>query len=80
MDPLRERKLLLHASEIRKLIGYTAQKGYTLVPLALYLKNGKVKVSLAVARGKKDYDKRDAMLERAAKRDIEREFRGKMKY
>ena len=80
VDPLRERKLLLHASEIRKLIGYTAQKGYTLVPLALYLKNGKVKVSLAVARGKKDYDKRDAMLERAAKRDIEREFRGKMKY
>ncbi|NLZ49039.1 MAG: SsrA-binding protein SmpB [Clostridiales bacterium] len=80
VDPLRERKLLLHASEIRKLIGYTAQKGYTLVPLALYLKNGRVKVSLAVARGKKNYDKRDSMLERAAKRDIEREFKNKMKY
>ncbi|HCW03644.1 MAG TPA: SsrA-binding protein [Clostridium sp.] len=80
VDPLRDRKLLLHGDEIRKLIGYTAQKGYTLVPLALYLKNGRVKVSLAVARGKKNYDKRDAMLEKAAKRDLEREFKDKMKY
>ena len=80
VDPLRDRKLLLHGDEIRKLIGYTAQKGYTLVPLALYLKNGRVKVSLAVARGKKYYDKRDAMLVKAAKRDLEREFKDKMKY
>ncbi|WP_139904969.1 SsrA-binding protein SmpB [Clostridium thermarum] len=80
VDPLRERKLLLHTEEIRKLIGYTTQKGYTLIPLSLYLKNGRVKVHLAVAKGKKDYDKRDAMLEKAAKRDIEREFKGKMKY
>jgi SsrA-binding protein len=79
-DPLRERKLLMHKDEIRKLLGYTTQKGYTLVPLALYLKNGRVKVSVAVAKGKKDYDKRDSMLEKAAKRDIEREFKDRAKY
>ncbi|GAA0122710.1 MAG: SsrA-binding protein SmpB [Clostridium argentinense] len=76
-DPLRERKLLLHKYEIEKLLGYTTQKGYTLVPLSLYLKDGKVKVNLAVVRGKKDYDKRDAMLERAAKRDIDRQMKEK---
>ncbi|WP_163192102.1 SsrA-binding protein SmpB [Clostridium thermarum] len=80
VDPLRERKLLMHAEEIRKLIGYTTQKGYTLIPLSLYLKNGRVKVHLAVAKGKKDYDKRASMLEKAAKRDIEREFKDRMKY
>ncbi|WP_291582207.1 SsrA-binding protein SmpB [Clostridium sp. UBA6640] len=78
-DPLRERKLLLHKYEIEKLLGYTAQKGYTLVPLSLYLKDGKVKVNLAVVRGKKDYDKRDAMLEKAAKRDIDRQMKEKYK-
>jgi SsrA-binding protein len=76
-DPLRDRKLLLHSEEIMKLAGYIAQKGYTLVPLSLYLKNGRVKVALGVARGKKDYDKRDAMLEKAAKRDIDREMKEK---
>lgn len=76
-DPLRERKLLLHKYEIEKLLGYTAQKGYTLVPLSLYLKDGKVKVNLAVVRGKKDYDKRDVMLEKAAKRDIDRQMKEK---
>ncbi|ARC86542.1 SsrA-binding protein [Clostridium argentinense CDC 2741] len=76
-NPLRERKLLLHKYEIEKLLGYTAQKGYTLVPLSLYLKDGKVKVNLAVVRGKKDYDKRDAMLEKAAKRDIDRQMKEK---
>lgn len=76
-DPLRERKLLLHKYEIEKLLGYTTQKGYTLVPLSLYLKDGKVKVNLAVVRGKKDYDKRDAMLEKAAKRDIDRQMKEK---
>lgn len=76
-DPLRDRKLLLHSEEIMKLAGYIAQKGYTLVPLSLYLKNGRVKVALGVARGKKDYDKRDAMLEKAAKRDIDREMKDK---
>lgn len=79
-DPLRDRKLLMHKDEIRRLLGYVSQKGYTLVPLSLYLKNGRVKVSIAVAKGKKDYDKRDSMLEKAAKRDIEREFRDRQKY
>ncbi|MDT8717888.1 SsrA-binding protein SmpB [Clostridium sp. 19966] len=80
VDPLRDRKLLMHKEEIRKLIGYTAQKGYTLVPLSLYLKKGRVKVSIAVAKGKKDYDKRDAMLEKAAKRDIDRQLKERSKY
>lgn len=79
-DPLRERKLLLHKSEISKLIGFTAQKGYTLVPVSLYLKNGRVKVQLAIARGKKDYDKRDSMLEKEAKRDIDRQIKERAKY
>ena len=79
VDPLRERKLLLHKSEIRRLIGYTSQDGYTLVPLSLYLKDGKVKVALGVCKGKKNYDKRDAMLEKAHKRDIEREFKERMR-
>ena len=79
VDPLRERKLLLHKSEIRRLIGYTSQEGYTLVPLSLYLKEGKVKVALGVCKGKKNYDKRDAMLEKAHKRDIEREFKERMR-
>lgn len=78
-DPLRERKLLLHKGEIEKLLGYTSQKGYTLIPLSLYLKDGKVKVNLGVCRGKKDYDKRDAMLEKAAKRDIDRQMKERMK-
>lgn len=79
-DPLRPRRLLLHKSEISRLIGYTAQKGYTLIPLSLYLKNTRVKVNLAVAVGKKDYDKRDAMLEKAAKRDIDRQMKERTKY
>lgn len=79
-DPLRDRKLLLHKKEILRLEGFTMQKGYTLVALSLYLKNGRVKVNLGVARGKKDYDKRDAMLEKAAKRDIDRQMKEKLKY
>ena len=71
-DPLRDRKLLLHKYEINKLIGYTQQKGLTLVPLQVYFKNGKVKIELAVARGKKLYDKRRDVAERDAKREIER--------
>lgn len=80
VDPLRERKLLLHKSEINKLIGYVAQKGYTLIPVSLYLKSGRVKVNLAVAKGKKDYDKRDSMLEKAAKRDVERQLKESTRY
>ncbi|MDP4147150.1 MAG: SsrA-binding protein SmpB [Bacillota bacterium] len=79
-DPLRKRKLLLHKAEISKLLGYTTQQGYTLVPLSLYLKHGRVKVNLAVAKGKKDYDKRDVMLEKAAKRDIERQMKERSRY
>lgn len=71
-DPLRDRKLLLHKYEINKLIGYTQQKGLTIVPLQVYFKNGKVKIELAVARGKKLYDKRRDVAERDAKREIER--------
>jgi SsrA-binding protein len=78
-DPLRDRRLLLHKSEISKLLAFTAQDGYTLVPVSLYLKNSRVKVHLAVAKGKKDYDKRDSMLEKAAKRDIARDFKERLK-
>lgn len=67
-DPLRVRKLLLHKSEIRKLIGLRQQQGYTLVPLSVYLKNSKVKVELALAKGKKLHDKRHDI----AKKDAER--------
>jgi len=76
-DPLRTRKLMLHRYEINKLIGYVQQKGYTLVPLSIYLKGSLVKVELAVAKGKQLHDKRHDIAERDAKREIEREFRGK---
>lgn len=66
-DPLRPRKLLLHKGEIAKLIGKTKEKGYSLVPVKIYFKNGKVKIALALARGKKLYDKRTALKEREAK-------------
>jgi len=79
-DPLRERKLLLHKSQINTLLGYTAQQGYTLIPLSLYLKNGRVKVALGVANGKKNYDKRDAIAAKAAKRDIDRQIKERMRY
>ena len=74
-DPLRVRKLLLHKSEIRKLIGYTQQQGYSLIPLKLYLKRGLVKMELAVARGKKLYDKRQDLAKKDAKREMERAFK-----
>lgn len=71
-DPLRVRKLLLHKKEIRKLIGQIQQDGLTLIPLSVYLKGSLVKVSLAVAKGKKLYDKRQDIAKRDAKRDAER--------
>ena len=71
-DPLRPRKLLLHRSQIRKLIGSVQEKGYTLVPLDLYIRDGHVKVTLALARGKKLHDKREALKERDARREMER--------
>jgi len=79
-DPLRDRKLLLHKNEIIKLAALSAQQGYTLVPLSLYLKNGIVKVALGVAKGKHNYDKREDMLEKAAKRDIDRQMKEKSRY
>ncbi len=73
VDPLRERKLLLHKQEIRKLIGYTTMKGLTIVPLKMYInEEGRAKVEVGVARGKKNYDKRDDIAKRDATRDIER--------
>lgn len=74
-DPLRVRKLLLHKSEIRKLIGYTQQQGYALIPLKMYLKRGLVKVDLAVGKGKKLYDKRQDLAKKDAKREVERAFK-----
>ena len=72
VDPLRERKLLLHKEQISRFNGLIAREGYTLIPLSLYLKEGKVKVALGLCRGKKNYDKRDSLLEKAHKRDMER--------
>ncbi len=70
-DPLRSRKLLLHKAEITKLMGLTTIKGYSLVPLSFYLKNGRVKVQLGLARGKKLYDKRQDLKEQAVRREVE---------
>jgi SsrA-binding protein len=78
-DPLRVRKLLAHKKELRQLIGLTQQKGFTLVPLKLYLVGGFVKMELALAKGKKLYDKRDDLAEKTAKRDMERAFRENQK-
>lgn len=74
-DPLRTRKLLLHRREIQRLVGKVQEKGLTLVPLSMYLKKGKVKVELAIARGKKLYDKREDLRRRAAERELEQAFR-----
>lgn len=78
-DPLRTRKLLLKRREISKLIGETKQAGYALVPLKLYLKNGFAKVLIGLAKGKKNYDKREDLKQKEAKRDIERAFRERQK-
>ncbi len=72
VDPLRTRKLLLHKHEIRKLIGATTIKGYSLIPLSVYLKNGKVKVELALAKGKKLHAKRQDLAKKDAQRSEER--------
>ncbi|WP_329887329.1 SsrA-binding protein SmpB [Pseudoramibacter faecis] len=74
-DPLRVRKLLLHKRELRRLIGLKQRDGYTLVPLSLYFKNGRVKLELALAKGKKLYDKRRSIAERDANRRIQKSIR-----
>jgi SsrA-binding protein len=73
LDPLRERKLLLKRTEIRKLSRRVEEKGITLIPLRLYFKKNIVKVELGLARGKRQYDKKEAIAKRDAKRDMERE-------
>ncbi len=74
-EPLRTRKLLLHKKEIRKIEMQLKTKGYTLVPLKMYFKHGKVKVEIGVATGKKLYDKREDMAAKAAKRDLDRRIK-----
>lgn len=78
-EPLRTRKLLLHRYEIIKLIGKTAERGYTLVPLKLYFTRGKAKLELGLATGKKTYDKRADLAERDAKREMDRALRDRQK-
>jgi len=75
VDPLRPRKLLMHRREINKLFGLMTQKGYSLVPLSVYLKDGKVKMEIGLARGKKLYDKRQDLKDKAIKREAERNFK-----
>ncbi len=74
-DPLRVRKLLLHKSEINKLLGKQKEKGYTIVPLQVYFKDSLVKVEIGLARGKKLYDKREDIAKRDMKREAERDFK-----
>lgn len=78
-DPLRPRRLLLHKREIRKLGAKVAERGYTLIPLSLYFRDGRAKVELALARGKKTYDKRDALRDRDVRRDMDRRVRDRSK-
>ncbi|MCR4719247.1 MAG: SsrA-binding protein SmpB [Firmicutes bacterium] len=78
-DPLRPKKLLLHKNEIRTLIGESAQNGYALIPLCVYLKDSLVKLELGVCKGKKLYDKRNDLKEKSAKRDIDRAIKEKNK-
>ena len=79
-DPLRERKLLLHKNQIRKLIGQIQQQGFSLIPLKVYLKGSLVKVTLAVVKGKKLYDKRDDIASRDAKRNMDRALKERNNY
>ena len=78
-DPLRPKKLLMHKSEIRKLDGLVARQGYTLVPLEIYLKDGRMKLQLGLCRGKQLHDKRDAMAKRDSDREIQRAMRENQK-
>lgn len=76
-DPMRVRRLLAHKREIMRLFGYVKQNGYSLIPLSIYFKNSKVKVQVGVCKGKKLYDKRQDLVARTAKRDIERAIKEK---
>ena len=79
LEPTRERKLLLNKREINKLIGQTKEKGYSLIPLDVHIKNGWIKLDIALARGKKNYDKRDSMLEKEHERNIQYALKNKYK-
>lgn len=74
-DPMRPKKLLLHKKEIEKLLGQIKTKGYTIVPVEVYMKNGLAKVEIALARGKKLYDKREDIAKKDMKREAERDFK-----
>jgi SsrA-binding protein len=76
-DPLRTRKLLMHKKEIMRLQGKMAQKGYTLIPLKIYFKGGRAKVEVGLAKGKREYEKRDAIKEREAHREIEKAMKSR---
>ena len=77
VDPKRQRRLLLHKSQIKKLIGKTCQKGFALIPLSAYIKRGRVKIEIALAKGKQLYDKREALKRRQAGREMQRALRFK---
>jgi SsrA-binding protein len=76
-DPLRSRKLLLHKEEIRKLIGKVRERGFSLVPTRLYLKNGRIKVEMALAKGKREYDKRETERRREAEKEARQAIRSR---
>jgi len=78
-DPVRPRRLLLHRAEISRLLGKVQQKGLTLIPLSIYFARGKAKVELGLAKGKAQYDKRRAIADRDARRDMERVLRENQK-
>jgi SsrA-binding protein len=78
-DPERKKKLLLHRQEIKRLARKVDEKGYTLIPLSFYFKKGRVKVELGLCKGKKNYDKRADIRERDINREVEREFKGKLR-
>lgn len=79
-DPMRKRKLLMHKREIQKLFGETKQQGYTLIPLSAYFKKGRLKIQVGLCKGKKNYDKREAIAAKDAKREAERALRSKQRY
>lgn len=78
-EPLRTRKLLMNRQEINKLIGMIKEKGYTLVPIKIYLKNGLAKVQIALAKGKKEYDKRESIKQRDAKREMAKAIKERLR-
>lgn len=79
-DPLRVRKLLLHKKQISELLGKTKQEGYTIVPLKMYIKDGYAKLLIGLGKGKKNYDKRDDLKKKEAKREMERVFKAKNQF